>query len=633
MCFKNLPIEFDANGKAKLKEGARDPWSIEGAKPKGYTKQKAGRIEGGSSTMARGEQVGEQVRDWMIDPVTRVAGALAVHTKLDLDKREAVEAHSMAMLFRGYELILQGRDPRDAIDLSSRACGVCGAVHASVASQNMDMAFGIAPPPMGTCARNLGEASEMLYDHPIHLGLLAGPDYSTPLVEVTNPEIVEAAKKAPAPNAGIHGYETVKDIMDAMSPLSGKIYLEAIEMTRLGREMCNLFYGKFPHPSTLVPGGVTTTLTTSTFNEWHSRLVKFIDYAKRIAGWWDDVLDFFLDFNPDYALVGDRPINLLQLGIWDDPAAYDGTYRNVDLWGDRRWSTPGAIVNGELVTTKLSQLNVGVEEFVDHSFYEDWAGGGQELRADWLGNPLSPYHAWNKTTIPRPEGRNFKEKYTWDTAPRWDRQVMETGVYGRMWTTALARLQPENQFLENDGNGIRMHLPKGELPEMELYWKVPERLNAFERNRARAYGVAWTAMIGLNCLLQAFEYWRNGQTKPYTKFEVPKDERWSVGLWEAGRGFLSHHMHMDKGRILNYQINTPSTWNASPRDPFGQAGPYEEAIAGTPILESVNDEDLKGIDVLRTIRSFDPCMPCTTHVDTGKGVISREVNSCACTLE
>ena len=131
-----------------------------------------------------------RLREWSIDPVTRVAGALAVHTVLDLETRTAVEAHSMAMLFRGYEIILKGRDPRDAIDISSRACGVCGGVHASVSSLAIEMAFGIQPPPLGVCVRNLGEVAEMFYDHPLHLGLLAGPDYSTAIVSVTNPELV-----------------------------------------------------------------------------------------------------------------------------------------------------------------------------------------------------------------------------------------------------------------------------------------------------------------------------------------------------------------------------------------------------------------------------------------------------------
>ncbi|MYE95815.1 MAG: nickel-dependent hydrogenase large subunit [Acidimicrobiaceae bacterium] len=634
MCFKNLPIEFDDAGKARLVEGIPDPYAVAVAEPRDFVRSALDRRSAGALAAP------PRLREWSIDPVTRVAGALAVHTVLDLETRTAVEAHSMAMLFRGYEIILKGRDPRDAIDISSRACGVCGGVHASVSSLAIEMAFGIQPPPLGACVRNLGEVAEMFYDHPLHLGLLAGPDYSTAIVSVTNPELVDRASKTLAPHADVHGYVTIKDIMDALNPLEGSIYLESLEYTRIARKMCTLMYGKYPHPSTLVPGGVSTTVSTTTFNEYYANLGLIFDYAKRLAGIWDDICDFFLEANPAYSDVGLRPSNLIQTGIWDDVEVYDATYANIDAWGQARYSAPGIIKDGELLTTKLTEINMGIEEFVEHSYYEDWTTNGNgsgnghvPFPTDALGNPLSPYHAWNKETIPRPEGKNFKEKYSWATAPRWDRTSMETGVYGRMWTTAMAQQLPDNPYIEATGDGLRMLLPAHDLPETELFWRVPAKLNAFERNRGRAYGVAFTAAIGMICLMQAFEYWRKGETRVSTPFKVPRDERVSAGFWEAGRGYLTHHMHMDKGRLLNYQINTPSTWNASPRDPFGSPGPYEQAIMGTPILESVGDDDIKGIDILRTIRSFDPCMPCTTHMDTGRGVITREVNSCGCTLE
>ena len=202
-----------------------------------------------------------------------------------------------------------------------------------------------------------------------------------------------------------------------------------------------------------------------------------------------------------------------------------------------------------------------------------------------------------------------------------------------MWTTALAGKTQENPFFEATGDGVRMILPRYALPETELFWPVPRTLNALERNRARAYAMAFTAVIGMNCLLKAFEYWRRGETRIHTPFRIPQDERISVGFWEAGRGWLVHHQTIDKGKIVNYQITTPSTLNASPTDPFGGLGPYEQAVVDTPLLESVPDDQVKGIDVLRAIRSFDPCMPCTTHMDTGLGTIVREVNSCGCALE
>ncbi|MDQ3574781.1 MAG: nickel-dependent hydrogenase large subunit [Actinomycetota bacterium] len=626
MCFKNLPIEFDDTGKARLRAGVVDPYSVTVAQPKGYVRRKGG----------PGAQLAAppRLRDWNIDPMTRVAGALAVHTVLDLENRRAVDAHARAMLFRGYEVILEGRDPRDAIDISSRACGVCGGTHASCSALNIEQAFGVCPPPLGVEVRNLGEVGEMFYDRPLHLGLLAGPDYSTALVSVTNPELVTRAEKTLAPHGAIHGYTTMKDLMDALNPLTGKIYLEALEWTRVGRIMCLLMFGKFPHPSTIVPGGMSTTVTTSTFNEYYMQLGKILDWCKVICRIWDDLCDFFLEANPAYEQVGARPTSLIQTGIYDNSEIYDATYSNCNQWGDARWASPSVIIEGKLVTTNLTDINIGMEEFVEHSFYDDWTKTGpQRYRTDALGNPLSPYHAWNKTTLPKPTGTNFKDKYTWSTAPRWDRQVVETGAYGQLWGTALRGDYAENPFCNPTGDGLQLVLPRFGLPETELFWPLPRTLNALERNRARAYSMAFVATIGMNCLLKAFEYWRKGDTRVHTPFKIPRDERVSVGFWEASRGYLVHHMVMDKGKIVNYQINTPSTINASPTDPFGGLGPYEQSIVDTPILESVPDDQVKGIDILRSIRSFDPCMPCTTHMDTGRGIISREINSCGCTLE
>ena len=146
------------------------------------------------------------------------------------------------------------------------------------------------------------------------------------------------------------------------------------------------------------------------------------------------------------------------------------------------------IIEGKLVTTNLTDINMGMEEFIEHSFYDDWTKTGpQRYTTDPLGNPLSPYHAWNKTTLPKPTGTNFKERYTWDTAPRWDRQVVETGAYGQLWGTALRGDYAENPFCEPTGDGLRMLVPRHALPETELFWPLPRTLNALERNRARAY--------------------------------------------------------------------------------------------------------------------------------------------------
>jgi hydrogenase large subunit len=629
MCFKNLPVEFDEDGNARLREGVPDPYSYETKEvtPLDQDEERLQRL------MARNGHI----RRADFDPVTRVAGALAFHTVVDLDNREVLETDSMATLFRGYEVILKGRDPRDAIFISSRACGVCGGVHSTTSALALEMAFGVAPPPMGTVARNLLLSLEYLYDHPLHLFLLAGPDFSEPAVRETNPEVWERARVARARGGELHGYATIAELMTAMTPLTGELYAEALHMTRVAREAYVLIGGKYPHPQTIVPGGISATIDISDMNEIHLRIVKFFDYGQKVVAIWNDLVDFFYEVNPQYREIGRRPKNLVDPGQWDDPFAYDGTFENTDAWSERRWATPGVIVDGELVTTSMQALNMGVEEFVEHSFYEDWTSGngnGYRLKTDPAGNPLSPYHPWNKETIPKPGGTNWKEKYSWATAPRWDRLAMESGPYSRMWVTAMADKLPHRRFIEPTGDSLKLAVPKANLPEAEVEWRVPESWGAFERNRARAHAILYTALIAYDNLLIGLDLMRKGEDRVSTPYEVPKDFRIGAGFWGAGRGYLTHHLVMDKGVIENYQILTPSTWAASPKDPFGNPGPYEEAARATPLLENFEKpEDYKGIDILRTIRSFDPCMPCTTHIHTEDRVISRDVVTCACGLD
>ena len=622
MCFKNLPVEFDAQGNASLKGGVANPYAYQ---PREIKRDKLEEL------LARNGHI----KDVSISPVTRVAGALSFHAVADLQNRNFLEANSIATIFRGYEVILKGRDPRDAIYISSRACGVCGGVHSTCSCEAIEMAFGISPPPLGTVLRNLALALDFLYDHPLHLFLLAGPDYSQVVVEATNPAMWEKAQITEAPNAEIHQFKTIGDIMKGLNPLSGKLYLDGLRMTRVPREAYSTLFGKYPHPQTVVPGGMSSTVTITDFNETYTRLQRMIDWTKRMILIWEDLTEFFYEYNPEYKKVGARDANMIDLGMWDDENSYDATYERCSEWGEKRWATPGVVMNGELVTTKLQQINLGLEEFVEHSYYENWnQNGHQRYQTDPLNAPLSPNHPWNKETMPKPSKESWKERYTWDTAPRWDRQVVEAGCYARIWTTAAAGLMPKNEFLESTGHSLKIYTPKTMLREMDFEWKIPKIWNAFERNRARAYCMGYNLMIAYTMVLKAFDYLRKGEDKVSTKFEVPKNERRGVGFWGAGRGYLSHHLVLDKGAIVNYQIVTPSTFNASPKDPFGNPGPYEEAVLNTPILEDFDKpSDFTGVDMLRAIRSFDPCMPCTTHIYGGEREIVREVNTCACSAE
>ncbi|MBI5301731.1 MAG: nickel-dependent hydrogenase large subunit [Chloroflexi bacterium] len=624
MCFKNLPIEFDEHGKAYLKEGVRDPYAYQ-------TLSLDAQADKIKDLLARNGHI----KSVDFDPVTRVAGALAFHSVVDLKERRVLETNSMATLFRGYEIILKGRDPRDAAFISSRACGVCGGVHAATSALSLEMAFPVAPPPLGIATRNLLLAIEFLYDHPLHLFLLAGPDYSQAIMQLTNPEIWERAKTTPAPHANWHGYRTIGDIMVDMNPLTGALYLEALHMTRVAREAYVLLGGKYPHPETVIPGGMTSTISITSFNEVYSRIARFFDYSKKVVGIWDDLTEFFYAANPAYKQVGARPANMIDPGIWDDPFAYDASYANCNAWGEKRWATPGVIVDGQVVTTKLQALNIGIEEFVEHSYYDTW--DNPRFKTDPAGNPLSPHHMWNKDTKPRPSGQNWREKYSWDTSPRWDRKAMEAECAARLWNTAAGGVFPHTRFIQATGTSLKLQVPEGKQPAVEMEWHVPAVWNAFERNRGRAYCIPYTVMVAFDNWLIGLDLLKQGKDKIHTPFELPRNgTHIGAGFWGAGRGFLTHHAIIDNGVLSNYQIVTPSTWNASPRGPQGDPGPYEEAVMNTPILENASSiENFKGIDILRTIRSFDPCMPCTTHVhvDGTNHVVVREVNTCACGLD
>ena len=630
MCFKNLPVEFDESGRARLKGGIADPYSVTMVRPEVAMTEEE-RIAQIQRLMARNGHI----RELNMDPVTRVAGALAVNVTADLENGTYLDARSQATLFRGYEVIAMGRDPRDAVFITSRACGVCGGVHSHASVYAIEMAMGITPPPMGTVIRNMGEAAEMGYDNPLHLYLLAGPDYSEIVIKAVNPELWTKAETWECPNEEHHGFKTMAELMTALNPLTGRLYQEGLEFTRLSREKFALLHGKYPHPQTIVPGGVSSTVTMQTLNEYHAKIGRIFDYAQRMVGVWDDITDFFYEADERYKQVGARPMNFIDLGYWDDPDSYDATYENCNDWGEKRWSTPGAIVDGELVTTRLSDLNIGMEEFVEHSYYDQWSGDRYD--GDLNGQPISPFHPWNKRTLPAPDEKSWKDKYTWATSPRWDRKVMEAGAYVRLFLTAKAQKHPKSDFIEATGASLKLRIPHGFRREIEVEWRLPEVWNAFERNRGRAYHYLFSQLVGFESLLQAYRLMRKGETSVAAldarelEKAIPKDERRGVGFWGAGRGYLCHWLVLDQGKIVNYQIVTPSTINASPRDPWDQPGAYEESVIDTPIIEDISDpKKFTSIDMLRTIRSFDPCMPCTTHVSTPHGTIVREVNTCAC---
>jgi hydrogenase large subunit len=562
------------------------------------------------------------------DPITRIVGSLGIFTKIDFENREVAECHSTSSIFRGYSIFMKGKDPRDAHFITSRICGICGDNHATCATYAQNMAFGIKPPPIAEWIVNLGEAAEYMFDHNIYQDNLVGVDFCETMVKETNPGVWDKAQRTPAPNADKHGFRNISDIMTALNPFTGEFYRETLQMSRLMREMFCLMEGRHVHPSTLYPGGVGTVPTIQLFTDYLVRLMKYVEFMKRVVPLHDDLFDFFYEALPGYEKVGQRRILLGCWGSYNDPDHCDYTYRNMGNWGRKMFVTPGVVVDGELVTNDLIDINLNMRILLGSSYYDDWQNAETFVARDPVGNPVHKNHPWNQTTIPRPQKRDFNGNYTWVMSPRWfdkrtgDHLALDTGggPIARLWSTALSGLV-DIGYVKATGSSVKINLPKTAMrSEAEFEWKIPKWSNAIERDRARTYFQAYAAATALYFVEKALAELHAGRTRTFTDFKVP-EEAIGCGFHEAVRGVLSHHVVIRDGKIANYHPYPPTPWNANPRDIYGTPGPYEDAVQNTPIFEENGPENFKGIDIMRAVRSFDPCLPCGVHMYLGDGKV------------
>ncbi|MCO6005568.1 nickel-dependent hydrogenase large subunit [Actinoallomurus purpureus] len=571
------------------------------------------------------------------DPITRIVGSLGIYAKVDFANREVAECYSTSSIFRGYSIFMKGKDPRDAHFITSRICGICGDNHATCSVYAQNMAYDVRPPHLGEWIINLGESAEYMFDHNIFQENLVGVDFCEKMVRETNPGVLALAERTQAPHAGDHGYRTIADIMRSLNPLEGEFYREALAMSRTTREMFCLMEGRHVHPSTLYPGGVGTVATVQLFTDYLTRLTRYVEFMKRVVPMHDDLFDFFYYALPGYEQVGRRRVMLGCWGSLNDPEHCDFRYENMSDWGRKMFVTPGVIIDGRLVTNDLVDINLGIRILLGSSYYDDWADQEPFVRTDPLGNPVDIRHPWNQHTIPKPQKRDFTDKYSWVMSPRWfdgqDLLALDTGggPLARLWSTALSGLV-DIGYVKATGYSVVINLPRtATLPEKTFEWTIPQRngelmSNTIERNRARTYFQAYAAACALYFCQMALNEVRQGHTQTWTPFTVP-DEAISCGFTEAVRGVLSHHMVIRNGKIANYHPYPPTPWNASVRDSYGTPGPYEDAVQNTPIFEENPPETFKGIDIMRTVRSFDPCLPCGVHMYLGTGKELRRLHT------
>ncbi len=242
------------------------------------------------------------------------------------------------------------------------------------------MAFGIKPPAIAEWIVNLGEAAEYMFDHNIFQDNLVGVDFCEQMVKETNPSRYgQKAEKRPRRRMPTRtATRRIGDIMTALNPFSGTFYLEALQMSRMTREMFCLMEGRHVHPSTLYPGGVGTVPTVQLFTDYIVRLMKYVEFMKKVVPLHDDLFDFFYEALPGYENVGRRRILLGCWGSFNNPEVCDYTYKNMTKWGRGMYVTPGVVVDGELVTNDLVDINLNIRILLGSSYYDDWQGSQRE---------------------------------------------------------------------------------------------------------------------------------------------------------------------------------------------------------------------------------------------------------------
>lgn len=490
-----------------------------------------------------------------VDPLTRIEGHLRV--EVEVENGKVKDAWTSGTLFRGLELILRNRKAEDAWLVTQRACGVCPTPHGLASSRSIEDAYRLKLTDNAQLIRNLILGFHYIQDHLLHFYHLVALDY----VDVTavakyngNDARLNEVKSLIA--AGDTAPFTPRFNVDYRLPAEANIeavaqYVEALTIYRRMNEALALLGGKFPHMMSCVPGGVTVKLTPTIVSQ-------LVGYLKEGQEFLDNKhLPLILAVASTYADYGKLGVgvgNFLAWGEFPDAAADP----------KKQLFPRGTIFGGNI--TKVEDADVSkVTEHVAHSWYE-----GSEAKAPLQGETQPAYKSFG-------EHAKDGDKYSWLKAPRYDNKPMEVGPLARM--------------LVRQDKGL-----------LDLAGKLNIGPSVLARIAARALE---TKVIADSMLGWITELKLDGPT--FTPYDPHSGE--GHGFAEGPRGALSHHIAIEGGRIKNYQLVVPTTWNGGPRDANGGRGPIEEALIGTPVKDPTQP-----VEVCRVVRSFDPCIACAVHV-------------------
>jgi hydrogenase large subunit len=558
----------------------------------------------------------------VVDPVTRIEGHLRV--EVEVNDGKVTEAYSSGTMVRGLEIILRGRDPRDAWAFAERTCGVCTTVHALASVRSVEDALGIVIPPNADLIRNLMFCTQYMQDHVVHFyhlhaldwvdvvgALRADPKATSDLArsisnwpktspayfaEVQNrvKKFVESGQLGIFAN-GYWGHPAMKLPPEA-NLLGVTHYLEALEWQKEIVKVHTIFGGKNPHPNYLV-GGVPCSLNIDEANSINAERLAYVGSLLRQAKEFVEQV-----YIPDLLAIA---------SFYKDWASIGGGLKNYLCYGDlptNGFADPSRFkfVRGAILDRDLSKVHEvdahdpeQVKESIAHSWYK-YDEGDEVAKNPWVGETNLNY------TGPQPpyEQLNVNGKYSWLKTPRWKNNPMEVGPLARM-LVGYASGRTDVQ------DAVNMVLKKLDVPATALF----STLGRTASRGIETYLIAQWAQEFYGSLLENI---KDGDSRTFNneKWEPSTwpSEAKGVGMSEAPRGALAHWIVIKDQKIANYQLVVPSTWNASPRDGQGQRSAYESSLLGTPVA----DPD-KPLEIIRTIHSFDPCLACAVHLYDPKG--------------
>ena len=559
----------------------------------------------------------------VVDPITRIEGHLRIEA--DIDGGKIQDAFSSGTMVRGFELILKGRDPRDAWAFTERACGVCTTVHALASVRAVENALGIAVPPNAEMIRNLMFCAQYLQDHVVHFYHLHALDWVDVVSALSaNPEDTSSIAKSisrwpkSSPKYFADVQKRIKTFVEsgqlgifangywghpgyklppAVNLLAVAHYLEALEWQKEIVKVHAIFGGKNPHPNYLV-GGAPCSINLDDSMAINAERLAMVDTLFK------DALEFVEQvYIPDLMAVA---------GFYKEWFSIGGGLSNYLSYGDlptNGYNDPASFLfpRGAILDRNLNEVHEvkgddadQVQEYISHSWYSHEGEADDAGLHPWKGQTNLNY------TGPKPpyDHLDTNAKYSWLKTPRWKDHPMEVGPLARL-LVGFASGSTDIKEVVTEALG-RLDAPVGAL------------FSTLGRTAARGLETRLIAHWAKDFYDGLLANIKNGDTRTFNGDRWEPDtwpaEAHGVGLSEAPRGALAHWIVIRDKKIENYQLVVPSTWNASPRDPQGNRSAYEASLVDTPVADP--DQPL---EILRTVHSFDPCIACAVHLYDPEG--------------